>query len=264
MTTSDTGPDVRVEYTAGVAHVVLNRPDSNNALSLQVACALRDAVMEAVGAPGVRTVLLRAAGARFSVGGDLRSFREAEIGANLNDAVARPINDTIEVIAAAHQPVVCAVQGAVGGGAFGLMLSTDIIIAADSAVFRTGYTGSGLTPDCGVTWLLPRIVGMPQALDILLTNRRISAAEALDLGLVSRVVPADGLEAAVEDVLGALRRVPVATLSETKRLVRRSTELGLHSQLDDEARTIGRIGDTADTREAIAAFLDKRVPSYSA
>lgn len=146
----------------------------------------------------------------------------------------------------------------------GLVLASDVVLASESTVFRTGYTGSGLSPDCGVTWFLPRLVGTARALDLLLTNRRIDAHEARDLGVVSRVVADDGLPEAIEDVLLALRRVPLATLAETKRLVRRGPGLDLHSQLEDEARTIGRLGDTADTREAIAAFLDKRPPTYSA
>ncbi len=256
--------DVRIDYVDGTAHVVLNRPDRDNALSLDFSRHLRDALHEAVTAPDVRAVVLRAEGARFSVGGDLRAFREAPMGGNLNDTVARPLHDAIEIMTAAHQPVVCAVQGAVGGGAVGLVLASDIVLATESTAFRTGYTGSGLSPDCGVTWSLPRLVGFARALDILLTNRRLGAQEACDLGLVSRVVADDGLAAAVNDVIAAMRRVPVATLSETKRLVRRAPVVDLHTQLEDEARTIGRIGDSPDTREAIAAFLDKRPPSYSA
>ncbi len=264
MSSEGSHRDVRVDVVDGAAHVVLNRPDRDNALSLEFSRHLRDALDEAFATPGVRAVVLRAEGARFSVGGDLWGFREAPIGANLCDTLARPLHVAIEIMTAAHQPVVCAVQGAVGGGANGLLLASDVVLATASTVFRTGYTGSGLSPDCGVTWFLPRLVGIPRALDLLLTNRRIDAQEACQLGLVSRVVADDGLPGAIEDVLRALRKVPVATLSETKRLVRRGTDLDLHSQLEDEARTIGRIGDTADTREAISAFLDKRPPTYSA
>jgi 2-(1,2-epoxy-1,2-dihydrophenyl)acetyl-CoA isomerase len=256
--------NVRVDYAGGTAHVVLDRPDRDNALDLATALDLRDALREAVAGAGVRAIVLRAEGKRFSVGGDLRAFREAPPGANLCDDVARPINDSIELMQAAHQPVVCAVHGAVGGGANGLVLASDIVLAAESTVLRLGYTGSGLSPDCGVTWELPHRIGFALAMDLVLTNRRVRADEARAMGIVSRVVPDDGLDAAIDDVLTALRRVPVSTLSESKRLLRRALAIDLHSQLDDEARTIGRIGDTPDTREAIAAFLDKRTPSFSA
>ncbi len=115
-----------------------------------------------------------------------------------------------------------------------------------------------------MTWELPHRVGFARAMDLVLTNRRFDAREAAALGIVSRVAPDDALDAVVDDVLAALRLVPVATLSESKRLLRTAIGANLHARLDEEARTIGRIGDTEDTREAIAAFLDKRPPEFSA
>jgi 2-(1,2-epoxy-1,2-dihydrophenyl)acetyl-CoA isomerase len=254
---------VQVERTGDTAHVVLSSPETGNALSLDVSCRLRDAMREVVTDGAVRTVVLRAAGPRFSVGGDLNGFRAAPADANLCDSVARPVHETIELMIDARQPVVCAVQGAVGGGALGLVLAADIVLAAESAVFRTGYTGSGLSPDCGVTWFLPKLVGPAVGLDLLLTNRRFDAAEARGMGLVSRVIADDQLSATVAAVVDSLRLIPVETLSETKRLLRRSWITDLHGHLEDEARTIGRVGDTTDAREMIAAFLDKREPRLS-
>lgn len=254
---------VSLEWAGSTAHIVLSAPETNNALSLPVALRLRDVVRDATTDPRARTLVLRAQGSRFSVGGDLNGFRSAAPGANLCDTVARPLHDAIELMVGARQPVVCAVQGAVGGGALGLVLAADIVVAAASTVFRTGYTGSGLSPDCGVTWFLPRLTGMAAALDLLLTNRRFDANEARALGIVSRVTPDEDLLSTVEEITTGMQRIPVETLSETKRLARRSTACDLHSQLEDEARTIGRIGDTADTREVIAAFLDKRPPQLS-
>lgn len=254
---------VKVQRDGDTAHVVLASPDTGNALSLDVSSQLRDAVREVVTDRDVRTVVLRAEGRRFSVGGDLNGFRAAPPDANLCDTVARPLHEAIETIVDARQPVVCAVQGAVGGGALGLVLGADIVIAGEAAVFRTGYTGSGLSPDCGVTWFLPKLAGPAVGLDLLLTNRRFGAQEARELGLVSRVVADDELDATVASVVESLRVIPVETLSETKRLVRRSWVTDLHGHLEDEARTIGRVGDTADARETIAAFLDKREPKLS-
>jgi 2-(1,2-epoxy-1,2-dihydrophenyl)acetyl-CoA isomerase len=256
--------NVRVDLAGDTGHVVLDRADRDNALDLTTATALRDALKDAIATSGVRAIVIRAEGRRFSVGGDLLGFRAAPVGANLCDAVARPINDCVEMMHAARQPVICAVHGAVGGGANGVVLAADVVIATSSTIFRLGYTGSGLTPDCGVTWHLPHRVGFARAMDLALTNRRVTAGEACDWGIVSRIVPDDGLAGAIDEVLDTLRRVPTETLSETKRLLRRAISIDLHAQLDDEARTIGRIGDTADTREAIAAFLDKRAPNFSA
>ncbi len=264
MNKSDSAPAlVRIEHADGVSRVVLDSAETRNALSLDLSRQLRDALVEATSDPRTRVVVLSAKGPLFSVGGELLAFRAAPVGANLNEVVARPLHDAIEAMTTARQPVVCVLHGSVGGGGVGLVLAADIVVMADSAAIRMGYTGSGLSPDCGVTWFLPRLLGVARAMDLLLTNRRVEAAEALQLGLVSRVVAADSLDSAVQDVLGALARVPVDTLGETKRLVRRAPVLDLHTQLDDEARTIGRIGDTADAREAMAAFLDKRPAIFS-
>ncbi|MDT0262759.1 enoyl-CoA hydratase/isomerase family protein [Jatrophihabitans lederbergiae] len=254
---------VRVTVNDGVAEVVLASAATRNALSLGLATEMRDGMESVCNAPGVRVIVLRSEGSIFSVGGDLKAFRSAPMGANLNDVVARPIHETIELMNNARQPVVCAVQGSVGGGAVGLVLAADISVMAETAVFRMGYTGSGLSPDCAVSWYLPRLAGLPIALDLLLTNRRVSAEEALRLGMISRVTAEESLESTIADIVAGMARIPFETLSETKRLTRRSMITDLHSQLDDEARTIGRLGDTSDTREAIAAFLDKRPPVLS-
>lgn len=263
MTLADTsrGPVV-LQREGDVAHVVISSPETDNALSLNVSRHLRDRLLEATSDSTVRAIVLRSEGRRFSVGGDLRGFQSAPLGANLCDAVARPLHEAIEIMCLARQPVVCAAQGAVGGGAVGLVLAADIVVAAESTVFRMGYTGSGLSPDCGVTWFLPRMAGYARSFDLLLTNRRFGTAEALDLGIVSRIAPDDDLAKEVDAVLTALRRVPVETLAATKRLVRRAALADLHSQLDEEAVTIGRIGDTPDAREAIDAFLEKRSPNF--
>lgn len=254
---------VRVESADGVATVTLAN-SRDNALDLETSEHLRDALLLALGTPGTRALVLRGEGRRFSVGGDLAAFRVAPRGANLCDLVARPLHEAIEIMQAARQPVICAVHGAVGGGAVGLVLAADIVVAEESTTFRLGYTGSGLSPDCGVTWELPRRVGMARAMDLVLTNRRFKAPEACDMGIVSRVVADGGLEAEVAEMLRALRVVPVETLSEAKRLLRRAAGSDLHGHLEDEARTIGRIGDSDDTRETIAAFLEKREPQLSA
>ncbi len=256
-------PRVRVDQQRDVAHVVLANGPGGNALDLETASALRDALHAVTTDSAVRTIVLRGEGERFCVGGDLRAFERAPMGENLCDAVARPLHEAIEMMQASRQPVVCVVHGAVGGGANGLVLAADIVLAARGTTFRLGYTGSGLSPDCGVTWELPRRMGRARAMDLVLTNRRVDADEAVSLGLVSRVVEPGQLDEVLQSVLAALAAVPVETLSETKRLLARASSNDLHSHLEDEARTIGRIGDTADTREAISAFLAKRPPTFS-
>jgi 2-(1,2-epoxy-1,2-dihydrophenyl)acetyl-CoA isomerase len=253
---------ITVEEADGIAHIVLSRPEAGNALDLATSYGLRDAVAHVSKLPDLRAVVLRGEGKRFCVGGDLTGFKQAPPGAGLCYDVAVPLHEAILALGELPIPVVAQVHGAVGGGGVGLVLAADIAVAAESTVFRLGYTGSGLSPDCGVTWDLPHRIGMAKAMDLLLTNRRVSAAEASALGLVSRVVADDDLQAEVRMVIQALGAVPRQTLAETKRLARSAQFRSRAEQLEDEAVTIGRIGDTADTREAINAFLEKRPPVF--
>ena len=254
---------ITVEETGGIAHIVLSRPEAGNALDLATSYGLRDAVAHVSALMNLRAVVLRGEGKRFCVGGDLVGFKQAPIGAGLCYDVAVPLHEAILALGELPVPVIAQVHGAVGGGGVGLVLAADVVIAAESTVFRLGYTGSGLSPDCGVTWDLPHRIGMAKAMDLLLTNRRVSATEASALGMVSRVVPDGDLQTEVDLVIDALQTVPRQTLGETKRLIRSSQFRTRADQLEDEAVTIGRIGDTPDTREAINAFLEKRRPAFS-
>lgn len=243
------------------------RPERGNALDLATSMELLEAfrsVTQQVTDGLVRVVILAAEGKRFCVGGDLEAFRAANQGARLNDIVARPLHDTIKVIAELPVPVIAAVQGSVGGGGVGLVLACDLAVATDAAALRLGYTGSGLSPDCGVTWDLPRRIGPTRAADLLLTNRRVGAAEAAALGLLARVVPAESLDAQVAEIAAAICAVPPLTIAETKRLMRSGATRALSEHLDDEAVTIGVVGDTGDARRAMTAFLDRAPVQFRA
>ncbi len=254
---------VRVEIADGVASIILNRPDDGNALDLETSRSLAAAFRWVEDSDEVRAIVLRGSGPRFCVGGDLRAFRDAPAEARLCDHVARPLHDAILSMGASRCPVICLVHGAVGGGGNGLVLAADIAVATRSTVFRLGYTGSGLTPDCGVTYQLPRLIGQSRALDIALTNMRLTAEEAAYMGIISRVVDDGDLDGECKKILAKLALVPPETLAETKRLMRGSPNTSLVDQLDDEAITIGRIGDSVKSREAISAFLDRRTPRYN-
>jgi 2-(1,2-epoxy-1,2-dihydrophenyl)acetyl-CoA isomerase len=258
---------IRIDTADRTVRVILDRPEHGNALDLATLTSLLEAfrhVEELTKEGGVRAVILGAEGPRFCVGGDLSSFLSAPVGSAYNETVARPIHDVIQLIAELPVPVIAAVHGATGGGGVGLVLACDLAIASEEAFFRLGYTGSGLSPDSGTTWELPRRVGIAIAADLILTNRRVHAAEALSLGIVSRVVPAEQLGPEIAGIVWAIETVPPATVTEAKRLLRAAAGRSRTEHLDDEAVTIGRIGDTADTREAIDAFLSHRTPVYGA
>jgi 2-(1,2-epoxy-1,2-dihydrophenyl)acetyl-CoA isomerase len=244
---------IHVSVADGLARVTLNRPASLNAMDFDMAERWRDAARTAT-APGVRAVILDAAGPAFCAGGDVVAMATTgATGADLT-ATAHVISEGIRTLVEAPVPVVAAVQGPVAGGGLGLMLSADYIVAADRARFVSKYADIGLTPDLGVTTLLPVAIGQRRALQLLLQDRSLSAAEALEWGLVAEVVPADELAARAEEVARHWLRGAAAAYGQAVRLVRTGAGRPFAENLRDEAETIGAAFDTPDTRARVAAF----------
>lgn len=154
-------------------------------------------------------------------------------------------------------------HGVVAGAGLGLVAAADLAIAADDATFVAAYTGIGYTPDAGVTWSLPRLVGPRRALDLLLTNRRMDAAEALSAGLVTAVVPAAEVTSRATELAAELAAGPSQAFAKTKRLVQQGFSADFTTHLDDEARAIADAAVSAHGREGVAAFLSKRTPRYT-
>ncbi|MEU9188477.1 enoyl-CoA hydratase-related protein [Streptomyces sp. NPDC048484] len=248
----------------GLARVTLRRGDAGNAIDLNMARGLLDAA-RVCEREGVRAVLLTGEGRSFCVGGDLREFSRLS-GETLEKhlfAVTDALHDALRTFAALDAPMVAAVQGAVAGAGIGLAAAADVTLAADNASFTAAYTGIGYAPDGGVSWFLPRLVGPKRALDLLLTNRRLPAAEAAAIGLVSRVVAPGELTAEAARTAEALRRGPTAAFGATRRLVAAglTSELGPH--LDREARALAAAAASDEGREGVAAFLGKRAPEFT-
>ncbi len=197
---------VLVEISGGVGRLTLDRPDNANAIDLATARALAESAGTLARDRSVRSVLLRGAGDRFCGGGDVKSFADAGDGLDgrLREIVTQ-LHVAMEALASLDAPVVAAVQGSAAGAGFALALAADLVLAAESARFVLAYTGIGLTPDGGTTWYLERTVGRRRALELVLTNRALSAAEALDWGLVTRVVPDEELKAAAEELVARAR-----------------------------------------------------------
>ncbi|MFD6280051.1 enoyl-CoA hydratase/isomerase family protein [Streptomyces sp. NPDC060209] len=248
----------------GLAHVTLRRGEAGNAIDLRMARGLLDAA-RVCQREGARAVLLTGEGKSFCVGGDLREFSQFT-GEALEKhliAVTDALHDALRTFAALDAPVVAAVQGAVAGAGIGLAAAADVTLAADNASFTAAYTGIGYSPDGGVSWFLPRIVGPKRALDLLLTNRRLPAAEAAAIGLVSRVVAPDRLSAEATRTAEALRRGPTAAFGATRRLLAAGLTADLGPHLDSEARAIAAAAASDEGREGVAAFLSKRAPEFT-
>ena len=260
----DKGP-VLLDITDGIARLRLNRPDAANGMSAELLSALCDAIMVCHGHPDLRVVLLSGEGTSFCAGGDVRAF--ASKGEKLPDYIRQAtayLQNAVTGLLRLEAPVIASVQGfAAGGGDFGLVCASDIVIAAESAKFLAGATRVAMAPDAGVSVTLSRLVGLRRAMSILLTNPVIPAAEALQMGIVTKVVP----DAELADASLALARELAAgapkALAATKRLVWAGTGTSVEQCLSEEARTVAELSGMADAREGLAAVIERRKPVFT-
>lgn len=247
-----------------VAHVTLNRPDAANALNAEMAHDLMDVALRCEEDPSVRAMLLGATGRIFCAGGDLKSFaaQPKEMLPTYLKKVTFYLHKAISRLARMKAPLVMAVQGAAGGAGMSLACAGDIVIAGESARFTMAYTRAGLTPDGSSTYYLPRLVGLRRALELTLLNPVLSAREACELGIVTRVVPDGELAATAEALARELAMGPTRAYLGVKRLLADSATNTLEDQMELETEWIAEMARTADGPEGIKAFLEKRAPKF--
>ncbi len=255
--------NIVLERRDGVATLTLNRPNVANSIDIPLARELMDAAIALDEDPETRAVILTGAGAMFSAGGDLRSFREAGlgIGAKLKELTVY-LHAAVSRLTRMNAPVIAAVNGVAAGAGFSLAIAADLVIASESAAFVMAYTNAGLVPDGSSTFFLPRRVGDRRARELMLTNRKLSAAEALDWGLVNQVVPADQLMPTAAKLAATLAAGPTRSFGATKALLNETFEHGLEAQMELEARAIAAASIGPDGQEGIRAFLEKRKPLF--
>ena len=252
---------VDVDLRDRVARITLNRPEAGNALDLELATALREAA-EGLRGSDVGAVILTGAGGAFCVGGDLNHMREADAVGDAVLRLATQFHAVLGAFGALDAPVISAVRGAAAGGGMSLAIAADIVLAAESARFTMAYTAIGFSPDGGSSWTLPRLVGARRAAELMLLNEPLPAAAARGLGLVTRVVPDDALEAEAAALARRLADGPTGAYGAVKRLLRESATRGFAEQMDEEARTIAALAAAPDGREGVAAFLEKRTLAF--
>lgn len=252
------------EVQDGVACITFNRPQVGNALSLKMAKEFSDAAIRCDDDPAIRAVVLTGAGKLFCAGGDLGAFVAAGASANsLVKVMAGDLHMALSRLARMAPPVIAAVNGAAGGAGFSIVMAADIAIAAQNAKFAMAYTNAGLSPDGSSTFYMPRKIGDRRARELMLTNRVLSAAEALEWGVVNQVV-ADGEALAAAMVLAKrLAAGPTRAYGAVKALLNESFEHGLESQMELEARRIAEMVVSEDGQEGIKAFVEKRKPAFS-
>jgi 2-(1,2-epoxy-1,2-dihydrophenyl)acetyl-CoA isomerase len=260
-----------MEYTAllcevrdHVAQITLNRPEAANALNVDLAKDLMHAALQCDADPAVRAVIITGTGRMFCAGGDLKSFaaQGEQLAYHLKE-VTTYLHAAISRLARMNAPVIAAVNGTAAGAGMSLACACDLVLAAESARFTMAYTRAGLTPDGSSTYFLPRIVGLKRALELTFTNRMLSAQEAQEWGIVTRVVPDAQLLAEAQKLATELANSATGALGAAKRLLHSGWTETLETQMEHETQAIAARAHTADGREGITAFLEKRAPKFT-
>ena len=257
---------IQLEMREAVAVITLNRPLALNALTVVMGQEFRSAMSEAR-ERGARAVVLTGAGRAFCAGGDLREMqRIAEKEGRLEAFFDEPlslIHDCVRLIRETPLPVIAAVNGVATGGGCNFALACDIVLAAESAQFNQAFIKVGLTPDCGGTFILPRLVGWRRATELLMTGDMVDARGASEMGMINRVVADEELMTEALNLAKRLASAPTAALARIKSLIERSATNDYNAQLELEHKAQLQSGKTRDFREGVAAFIEKRPPVFT-
>lgn len=257
---------IQLEMRDTVAVITLNRPLALNALTVMMGQEFRSAITEARES-GARAIVLTGAGRAFCAGGDLREMqRLAEKEGRLEAFFDEPltlIHDCVRLIRETPLPVIAAVNGVATGGGCNFALACDIVLAAESAQFNQAFIKVGLTPDCGGTFILPRLVGWRRATELLMTGDMVDARRAAEMGMINRVVRDEELMIEALSLAERLASAPTAALARIKSLIDESATNDYNAQLDLEHKAQLQSGKTRDFREGVAAFIEKRPPRFT-
>jgi 2-(1,2-epoxy-1,2-dihydrophenyl)acetyl-CoA isomerase len=256
---------VRIETGEGVLRITLDRPARKNALDTAAIARIVAALESAATDDSLRAVVLAGTGADFCAGADWVSSnataRRPRTG-SLQRRTALQAHRLIELLMDLQLPVVCAVRGWAAGLGFQLALAADFTIASESACFWQPFLERGFSADSGATWLLPRLVGVARAKELLLLGRKLSGAEAASWGIFHRAVPDGELESATAALVGRLAGGPTVALGLTKHCIHRSLETGLVEAMQAEAFALELSSRTADFKEGLLAFKERRAARF--
>lgn len=246
----------------GVAEIRFNRPERRHVFDAEMIAAIGAAVDQAIAAPDTRVLIFSAEGKTFGAGGDLAFFYQSDDKRAAAELLVHPIHATLKKLEDAPFITIGSLKGAVAGGSMSLALGFDFTVAADDTVFSFAYPRVGVPVDCGASWALPRLVGLKKALEIALLCEPVSAAEALTLGLVNKVVPLDALESETANLAKRLASGAPIAQANLKKLLRQSLETTYATQLDVEAEAFFRCAASEDFTEALDSFFNKRRPEF--
>lgn len=244
-----------------VAQVILNRPESFNAINQEMVREVSEVLQEIEKDEGTRVLVVSGKGKAFCAGGDLTWLQEAE-GHLDKRGIVESAGALISLLNNLSKPVIAAVNGVAAGAGTGVALACDILIASDRARFGPNFVNIGAVPDSGASWFLPRKIGYHRAAELMLSGKLLSAQEALELGIYNQVVPADELETRVLEVAGQLAAGPQRALALIKRMLKLSGQNSLESQLEVETSMQVAAWADPDFTEGVKAFLERRKPEF--
>ena len=255
---------IKFEKQGAIAKIELNRPDAANGLDTLMASELKQAAKLCDGDPELKAVVLSASGRFFCAGGDIKQMLSQ--GDAVGDAIkslADDLHSAISILSRMQAALIVAVNGVAAGAGFSIALVGDIVLAGESASFTMAYTRAGLCPDGSSSYFLPRLVGLRRAQDLMLTNRTLSAVEAHELGLVTRVVSDDALQAEADKVASELALGARLSTAYVKKLLLASAGNDLETQMELEGQLVAQCAASPDGREGIQAFVEKRKPDFN-
>jgi 2-(1,2-epoxy-1,2-dihydrophenyl)acetyl-CoA isomerase len=255
--------NLTVERANHVATLTLSRPDAYNALNMPLGRELFEASLELDDDPDIRCIVITGAGRAFCAGGDVKDFVDnlGRIGSHIKELTTY-LHGAVSRFCRSDKPVIMAINGIAAGGGFSFALSGDLVVAAESAKFTMAYSKIAATPDGSSSYFLPRLVGLRRAMELYFTNRVLTAREALEWGLVTRVVPDGELKATVAALAAELAQGPTKAFGAAKRLLHQSTWESLETQMELEAQAIAASGRTEDFRAGVTAFAQKATPTF--
>ena len=246
----------------GVATLTLNRPQVFNSVNKELALALQEQLKDCQNNPEVRAVVLTGTGKAFCAGQDLAEVINPN-APGIADIVDKHYNPIIELIRQLEKPVIAAVNGVAAGAGANIALSCDIVVATESASFIQAFSKIGLIPDSAGTYFLPRLIGMQRASALMMTGDKVSAQEALQMGMLYKVIADENFAEEVEKLAQKMAAMPTKGLAFTKQLLNQSFSNTLTEQLAQEGAYQLKAGKTEDYQEGVNAFLEKRKPEFN-
>lgn len=255
---------ITTELTNGIFTITLNRPNKLNSFNFEMADQMKEALMVAEANDEVRCVLLTGAGRAFCAGQDLAEATEVsnDPDRDLSEIVHHTYLPIIKGIRELEKPVVCAVNGTAAGAGANIALACDIVIASEEAKFIQSFSQIGLIPDSGGTYILPRLIGLARATALTFLGEKVSAQEAVEMGMIWKSYPVDSYMQEAQDIASKLAKMPTRGFGLTKRGFNAGFSNNLEEQMKLEAKLQAEAGETHDYNEGVQAFLEKRKPNF--